>query len=133
VPISTHTHAGLTGALTLFWIVSPSATPSAAMVFVIGALGSAIIPGLQTRVLATASTAPTLGIALNASAFQIAAACAAWLGGRVIDSGPGLRPLYLVGAAVTLGGVTMSCYSWLRNRRVSNTRGLGALEPKTPS
>jgi len=108
----------LAGALALFWLLSPFPVPSAVMVFIIGALAFSIIPGMQTRVLVTASAAPTLGIALNASGFQIAAAFAAWLGGQVIDSELGLRFIYLVSAAVTVGGSIVSCYSWLQDRRV---------------
>ncbi len=89
------------------------------MVFVIGALAFSIIPGMQTRVLSTASAAPTLAIAVNASGFQLAAAFAAWLGGRVIGSGLGLRSIYLVGALVTVAGVIVALYSWLRDRRLT--------------
>ena len=59
-------------------------------------LAFAIIPGMQTRVVTTASTAPTLAVAVNASGFQIAAAFAGWLGGRVIGSELGLRSIYLL-------------------------------------
>jgi DHA1 family inner membrane transport protein len=111
--------AALSGTLALFWFLSPLLMPSGAMVFITGALAFAIIPGMQTRVLVTASAAPTLGIALNASGFQIAAAVAAWLGGRAIDSGLGLRFVYLLGAALTVGGIIVSCCSWLEDRRTA--------------
>jgi DHA1 family inner membrane transport protein len=84
---------------------------------VIGAQGFAVIPGMQTRVLTTATGAPTLAIAVNASAYQLAAAFAAWLGGQVINDGLGLRSIYLVSAAVTVAGITVSCYAWFRDRR----------------
>jgi MFS transporter, DHA1 family, inner membrane transport protein len=106
----------LTFGLVLMWAVSGSIVLTAIMVFVIGAIGFSVIPGMQTRVLTTASAAPTLGIAVNASAYQIAAGSAGWLGGRVIDSGLGLRALYLVGAAVTIAGILLSCYAWYRDR-----------------
>ncbi|MCP3804855.1 MFS transporter [Allokutzneria sp. A3M-2-11 16] len=109
----------LTGALVLCWLVSGSQVLTAGMVFVIGALAFAIIPGMQTRVIGTASAAPTLGIAVNASAFQLANAFAAWLGGVVIDSGLGLRSIYLVGALVTVAGVLVVAYSWARDRRLA--------------
>ncbi len=108
--------AAMAVALSLFWLVSRLQAPSAIMVFIIGALAFAVIPGMQTRVLVTAHAAPTLGIALNASAFQIAAAVAAWLGGRVIDDGWGLQALYLVAACVTLAGVSVAVVSWRRDR-----------------
>ncbi|MEO3887825.1 MFS transporter [Nonomuraea sp. B5E05] len=106
----------LAGALVLMWAGSGSTAVTAVMVFVVGALGFSVIPGMQARVLATAAAAPTLAMAVNASAYQLAAAFAAWLGGRVIDAGLGLRSLYLVAAAVTVAGIAVSGYAWLRDR-----------------
>ncbi|MGW6504031.1 MFS transporter [Nonomuraea angiospora] len=106
----------LAAVLVLMWAGSGSAAVTAVMVFVLGAAGFAVIPGMQARVLATASAAPTLAMAVNASAYQLAAAFAAWLGGRVIDGGLGLRSLYVVGAAVTVAGIAVSSYAWRRSR-----------------
>ncbi|MFI6738449.1 MFS transporter [Nonomuraea sp. NPDC050451] len=106
----------LAAVLVLMWAGSGSMAVTAVMVFVLGAAGFAVIPGMQARVLATASAAPTLAMAVNASAYQLAAAFAAWLGGRVIDGGLGLRSLYVVGAAVTVAGIAVSSYAWRRSR-----------------
>ncbi|MEU1509409.1 MFS transporter [Kitasatospora sp. NPDC005748] len=105
----------LTGGLLVMWAVSGGTVLTAVMVFVIGALGFSVIPGMQTRVLTTASSAPTLAIAVNASGYQLAAALAGWLGGRVID-GPGLRSVYLAAAGVTVLGILLSAYAWHRDR-----------------
>jgi len=70
---------------------------------------------MQSRVLSTAAAAPTLAMAVNASAYQLAAAFAGWLGGRVIDSS-GLRSVYLVAAAVTVAGIALSGVAWYRDR-----------------
>lgn len=113
--------SALASALTLFWLFSGNQMLTAIMTFVIGALAFSIIPGMQTRVLATASAAPTLAIAVNASAFQVAAAFAAWLGGGVVDSGLGLQSLPVVGALVTVAGVLVALYIWLRDRQPSDT------------
>jgi len=110
--------AVLAATLVLLWLVSTNMTITAILVFVIGALGFSVIPGMQTRVLTTATAAPTLAIAVNASAYQLAAAFAAWLGGQVINGGLGLRSIYLVSAAVTVVGIIVSCYAWFRDRRV---------------
>lgn len=101
--------------LAMFQFVARFQVPAAVMVFAIGALAFSIIPGMQTRVLVTATAAPTLGIALNASGFQISAAFAAWLGGVVIDNGPGLNFLALVAALLTAIGVLVAFISWMRD------------------
>ncbi|MEU7835228.1 MULTISPECIES: MFS transporter [unclassified Nonomuraea] len=116
--------AVLAATLVLMWAVSGGTAITAVLVFVIGALGFSVIPGMQTRVLTTASAAPTLAMAVNASAYQLAAAFAAWLGGRVIDGGFGLRSLYLVGAAVTVAGIVVSCYAWFRDRSSGGVRAV---------
>ncbi|MFC3961599.1 MFS transporter [Nocardia jiangsuensis] len=105
----------LTAALSVMWLVSANVLLIAVMVFVLGALGFSVIPGMQSRVLSTAAAAPTLAMAVNASAYQLAAAFAGWLGGRVIDSS-GLRSVYLVAAAVTVAGIALSGVAWYRDR-----------------
>ncbi|GGX31703.1 MFS transporter [Streptomyces noursei] len=120
---------GLLGLLALglvaMWAVSGNIVLTAVMVFLIGAMGFSVIPGMQTRVLNTASAAPTLAIAVNASAYQLAAALAGWLGGRVIDSGLGLKSVYLTSAAVTVLGILLSCYAWSRDRTAARPRAQG--------
>ncbi|MEU0845861.1 MFS transporter [Streptomyces sp. NPDC005962] len=111
----------LTVGLAAMWALSESVPATAVMVFLIGAMGFSVIPGMQTRVLTTASEAPTLAIAVNASAYQLAAAFAGWIGGWVIDGGPGLRAVYLTAAAVTVAGILLSCFAWYRER--SATQG----------
>ncbi|MEU4606156.1 MFS transporter [Kribbella sp. NPDC023972] len=109
------------GALTLLvllflaWWLSSGTTTTALLVFAAGAVGFSVIPGMQTRVMTAASAAPTLAIAVNASAYQLAAAFAGWLGGRVI-AGPGLRAIYLAAALSTVLGIALSALAWRRAR-----------------
>ncbi|TDE13116.1 MFS transporter [Jiangella asiatica] len=107
----------LAATLTLFWAVAESPVAAAVLTFAVGVLAFAIIPGMQARVLTTAVAAPTLAVAVNASGFQLAAAFAGWLGGRVIAGGPGPRPLYLVGALLTVAGVLIAIHIVRRDRR----------------
>ncbi|MET9273163.1 MFS transporter [Kribbella sp. NPDC003557] len=103
--------------------LSPSATLTGVLIFALGAVGFSVIPGMQARVLTTAAAAPTLAIAVNASAYQVAAAFAGWLGGRVV-AGPGLPAIYVVAAATTVLGVLLTALA-LRNQastRVTNSR-----------
>lgn len=77
---------------------------------------------MQARILQTATRAPTLAIAVNASAYQLAAAAAGWLGGRTIDAA-GLRGIYPVAAAVTALGAVLSGLIWYRERGMRAARG----------
>ncbi|MGW5646921.1 MFS transporter [Saccharopolyspora sp. NPDC003752] len=109
--------AVLAGTLALFWLVGGMQVPAAVLTFVIGVLAFAIIPGMQARVLAAAGSAPTLAVAVNAAGFQVAAAFAGWLGGQVIDSGLGLRSIYLVGALLTVAGLGIAGFMLQRDRQ----------------
>lgn len=111
--------AALAAVLVLFWAAGGVRLLAVPLVFVLGVLAFAIIPGMQTRVLSAAGAAPTLAVAVNASGFQVAAAFAGWLGGAVIDHGPGARSLYLVGAALTVAGLGIALSILRRDRRTS--------------
>ncbi|WP_049572872.1 MFS transporter [Streptomyces sp. SBT349] len=109
--------AALAAVLALFRVADGTRPAAAVLTFALGVLAFAIIPGMQTRVMATATAAPTLAVAVNASGFQLAAAFAGWLGGRVVSDGPGLRALPLVGAALTLAGLAVALHALRRDRR----------------
>ncbi|OPC78620.1 hypothetical protein B4N89_31065 [Embleya scabrispora] len=83
-------------------------------------LGFAVIPGMQTRVLTTASSAPTLAMAVNASAYQPAVAPGAWLGGHTAD-GPGLRAIHLLAATITTLGIAISTHAHHQGRPRTRT------------
>ena len=117
--------AALAGALALFWLMGELRIAAAVMTFLVGALAFAIIPGMQTRVMTSATAAPTLAVAVNASGFQLAAAFAGWLGGQVIDSPLGARGLPLVGAGLTIVGLGIAYHCIRRDRR----RQLGGRQP----
>lgn len=112
-------------ALVFMWMASGNIFITGVMVFVVGALGFSVIPGMQARVMSTATAAPTLAIAVNASAYQLAAAFAGWLGGRVID-GPGLKAIYLVAAGVTVAGILVSLFAWYRDRAATAAEKVSA-------
>lgn len=106
----------LTGVLAVGWPASGHQVSAAVLWFALGTLAFAIIPGMQTRVVATAQAAPTLAVAVNASGFQLAAAFAGWLGGRIIE-GDGPRSIFPAAAALTVAGVIIALYSLRRDRR----------------
>ncbi|GAA1661332.1 MFS transporter [Fodinicola feengrottensis] len=112
-------------ALGLFWLLSGFPVAAVALTFVIGLLAFAIVPGTQTRVLTAAAGAPTLALAVNASGYQLAAAFAGWLGGAII-AGPGVRAIYLVGAALTVAGLAIALGSLAADRRAAAMNGVPA-------
>ena len=101
--------------------MSPAAILTGVLVFALGAVGFSVIPGMQARVLTTAAAAPTLAIAVNASSYQVAAAFAGWLGGRVV-AGPGLPTIYLVAAATTVFGLALTGLALAREATYSELR-----------
>lgn len=116
--------ATLATSLLFTWIVSLDQHLTAVMIFLIGIISFAVIPGMQTRVLLAASKAPTLAIAVNASAYQLAAAFAGWYGGKVIEH-INLRGIYAVAAIVTFLGVILSLYI-LRQEQAKRERVFNA-------
>ena len=76
--------------------------------------GFAHVPALQTRLMDVAADAQTLAAALNHSAFNVANALGAWVGGLTIAAGYGWTSTGWVGTLFALGGVgvfTMSLLS----------------------
>jgi DHA1 family inner membrane transport protein len=69
--------------------------------------GIAVVPALQTRLMDVAGDAQTVAAALNHSAFNIANAVGAWLGGLAIAAGLGWASTGGVGAGLALGGIVL--------------------------
>jgi DHA1 family inner membrane transport protein len=87
-------------------------------VFLIGC-GFAVCPAVQTRLMDVAADAQTLAAASNHSAFNIANALGAWLGGLVIAGGYGYASTGYVGAVLSLGGLAVFGVSMMLERRPS--------------
>jgi DHA1 family inner membrane transport protein len=107
----------------LFTLTSVTPVTAGLTVFLLG--GAIILPtGLQTRLMDVAGDAQTLGAALNHSAFNIANALGAWLGGLVLSAGLGLTAPMWVAVALTLGGMLVFTAALVLERR-----GAGVLQP----
>jgi DHA1 family inner membrane transport protein len=100
----------------LFTLTSQTPVTAIATVFLLG--GGLILPtGLQTRLMDVSADAQTLGAALNHSAFNMANALGAWLGGVVLTAGLGLTAPMWVAVALTLGGMVMFSVALALERR----------------
>jgi DHA1 family inner membrane transport protein len=100
----------------VFAVTSAHVATALPTVFVLGA--SLILPtGLQMRLMDVAGDAQTLGAALNHSAFNMANALGAWLGGLVLAAGWGLTAPMWVGVGLTLSGMAIFAASLALERR----------------
>ena len=99
------------------WVIH---TPVTAVVFVVllGIASFATVAPLQLRVLEKASGAgQNLASSLNIAAFNLGNALGAWVGGVVIERGPGLAALGWVAALLTLVGLGIALWSRALDRR----------------
>jgi len=77
----------------------------------------AIGPALQIRLMDVAGDAQTLAAALNHSAFNMANALGAWLGGITIAKGFGWASTGWVGLLLAMGGLVIFGIAWADMRR----------------
>ena len=84
-------------------------------VFLLGTI-VAIAPALQIRLMDVAGDAQTLAAALNHSAFNVANALGAWLGGVAIAAGYGWTSTGWVGTLLAFGGMAVFAGALLQQR-----------------
>ncbi|WP_369369888.1 MFS transporter [Promicromonospora sp. Populi] len=97
----------LTVVLAGFALTANSQVATLAGLFLMGAVGFAVGPGLQMRVMRHAAVAPTLASGANIAAFNIGNAFGAWVGGLTLAAGLGYTSPLWAGAAVTLAGLVV--------------------------
>lgn len=83
--------------------------------FLVGTI-VAIGPALQIRLMDVAGDAQTLAAALNHSAFNMANALGAWLGGVAITAGLGWTSTGWVGAVLGIAGLGVFALAWRAER-----------------
>jgi DHA1 family inner membrane transport protein len=109
-------------ALCLFSIAARHEWAETLVVLLVG-MGVAIVPALQIRLMDVAADAQTLAASLNHSAFNIANALGAWLGGLAIIGGLGWPSTGWVGALLAVGGLLIFAWSAIDERRNSSGAG----------
>jgi DHA1 family inner membrane transport protein len=107
---------GLAVVLALFVVTAHHQVAAAVTIFMIGAMGMAVVPIMQTRIMDKARDAPTLSAAANQSAFNIANATGAFLGGRAIAAGLGWTSPNWVGAILAITGLGFAMLSGALDR-----------------
>ncbi|MFD7297397.1 MFS transporter [Streptomyces sp. NPDC059897] len=98
----------LAAALVAFYFAVHSTVPALIVITLVGALGSLITTPVQMLLMAKAEAAPTMAAASNHSAFNLANAGGAWLGGLAISAGWGWTSPNLVGAALAVAGLALA-------------------------
>ncbi|HSX65988.1 MFS transporter [Nocardioides sp.] len=99
--------AALTVLLAGFALVAGSQSLTVIALFLMGSLGFATVPALQSRVMEYAGQAPTLASGANIGAFNAGNALGAWAGGVGISAGLGYTSPIWIGAAITLAGLVV--------------------------
>lgn len=110
-----------TAALVVFTFAAHQQVSAAIMVFVLGAAGFAMVPVLQTRVMDVAEGAPSLASSVNAAAFNVGIALAAWFGGLAIDGGHGLIAPVWIGVAMGVAALAVAVASGAAERRAKRS------------
>jgi DHA1 family inner membrane transport protein len=100
----------------LFAVTSARPVTAIVTMFFIG-MSLALPTGLQLRLMDVSGHAQTLGAAMNHSAFNLANALGAWLGGLVLAAGLGLTAPMWVGVAMTLAGMAIFAAALALERR----------------
>ncbi|MEJ8825707.1 MFS transporter [Variovorax humicola] len=115
--------------LTMFTFAAHHVVTAGINVFLIGTT-VAIGPALQIRLMDVAGDAQTLAAALNHSAFNMANALGAWLGGLAISAGLGWTSTGWVGALLAVVG--MGIFGWSIASARAAARPLNAATREAP-
>lgn len=107
----------LAAGLVTFYFTVHSTVPALVTITFIGAMGALITTPVQMLLMAKAKNAPTMAAASNHSAFNLANAGGAWLGGLAISAGWGWASPNLVGAALAVAGLGLAFTGGLMDRR----------------
>ncbi|KQU31027.1 MFS transporter [Rhodococcus fascians] len=103
--------------LAVFVVAAHNPVTALLLVFLIGASGSSVVPGLQTRLMDVAEDAQTLAASLNHAAFNLANAIGAAVGGAVIAAGLGYTAPAAVGSGLAVAGLgVLSVAMWMEKR-----------------
>ncbi|HVV14185.1 MFS transporter [Amycolatopsis sp.] len=107
----------LAAVLAVFTITAHSKVGAAITIFAVGVAGFMIGPMMQTRIMQKAGGTPSLVSAAVQSAFNVANSIGAYLGGLVIAGGFGLVAPNLVGAVLSILGLSIATVSGVLDRR----------------
>ncbi|MFI5663593.1 MFS transporter [Streptomyces sp. NPDC051684] len=120
----------LAAALVAFYFAVHSTVPALIVITLVGALGSLITTPVQMLLMAKAEAAPTMAAASNHSAFNMANAGGAWLGGLAISAGWGWTSPNLVGAALAIAGLALAFAGGFLDRGTRRSDVIASSDPE---
>lgn len=113
--------AALAVVLVVFAVAVHTTWSAVLMTVVLGAVGFGVTAPLQVLVMQKAGGAPTMAAASNHSAFNLANAGGAWLGGVGISAGLGLASPAVIGAVLAVIGLAIAVTASLMDRGTAVT------------
>lgn len=93
--------------LIAFGALATSQVATIVALFLMGGFGFGTVPGLQSRIMRYAGSAPTLASGANIGAFNVGNALGAWAGGMGIAAGLGYTSPIWIGAAFTVAALLL--------------------------
>lgn len=117
--------AAISVCLLVFALAVQWAPTALLFVFLVGAIGSSLIPSLQVRLMDVSPDAPSLASSMNHAALNTANALGAFLGGAVIAFGWGYTAPALVGAVLAAFGLGVALLSGRMDRRADLRKTTG--------
>ena len=115
--------AGMVGVLATFGLLASTTVGAFVAVFLLGSVGSVVMPALQTRLMDVAANGQSLAAALNHATLNIGNALGAALGGAVLAAGLSYAWPSRVSAVLPLLGLTVFVVGLGFERRSAARRG----------
>lgn len=112
---------GLGVVLAVFAVIASNTMAAIMVLVLIGAVGALINTGLQIRLMNVSKGAPALAASMNHSAFNLANANGAFLGGVVITAGYGLLAPAWVGVILAAIGVVIAAFALALERHTAKS------------
>lgn len=94
--------ASTTVVLLAIYLLSAHAVPAVLLVVLLGLLGLGANPVLSALAVRFSGVAPTLGVAMSVSAYNLGTAVGSWIAGRALDSELGATGPALVGTGIAV-------------------------------
>ncbi|MBN9159277.1 MFS transporter [Microbacterium sp.] len=109
--------AALVVVLLGFALVAANGPATVVALFLMGGFGFGTVPGLQSRIMGYAASAPTLASGANIGAFNVGNALGAWAGGVGIAAGLGYTSPIWIGAGITALALVVMAVAAVAARR----------------